>query len=109
MINFDDVTKEDIKKHYSNCPKIPDHPYSILIIGGSESGKMNSLFNLINQEPDIDKIYLCARYSDEVKYQFLINKRESTVLKHLNDSKAFVDMDDIKIWKSTIQMRNVKY
>ena len=109
MINFDDVTKEDIKKHYSNCPKIPDHPYSILIIGGSESGKMNSLFNLINQEPDIDKIYLCARYSAEVKYQFLINKRESTVLKHLNDSKAFVDMDDIKIWKNTIQMRNVKY
>ena len=74
MINFDDVTKEDIKNHNSNWPKIPDHPYSILIIGGYESGKTNSLFNLINQEPDIDKIYSYARYSEEVKYQFLINK-----------------------------------
>ena len=35
----------------------------------------------------------------EAKYQFLIKKRESTVLKHFNDSKAIIeysnDMDDI--------------
>ena len=31
----------------------------------------------------------------KTKYQFLINKRGSTGLKHLNDSKAFIDMDDI--------------
>ena len=65
----------------------------------SESGKTNSLFNLINQEPDINKIDLYAKDSYEAKYQFLINKRESTELKHFNDSKAFIKysngMDDI--------------
>ena len=57
------------------------------------------MFNLINQQPDIDKIYLHARDPYEEKYQFLINKQESTSLKHLNDSKAFIeysnDMDEI--------------
>ena len=48
MINFDDVTKENIKEHNPNWPEIPDHPYMILIIRGSESGKINSLFNLIS-------------------------------------------------------------
>ena len=38
MINFDDVKKENIKEHKPNWPQIPVHPYSILIIGGSESG-----------------------------------------------------------------------
>ena len=70
-----------------------------MIIGGSGSGKTNALLNLINHEPDIDKIYLYAKDPYEAKYQFLINKRESTGLKHLNDSKAFIkysnDMDDI--------------
>ena len=34
---------------------IPDHPYRVLIIGGSGSGKTNALLNLINNQPDIDK------------------------------------------------------
>ena len=67
MINFDDVTKENIKEHNPNWPQIPDHPYRILIIGGSGSGKTNSLFNLINEEPDIDKICLYAKDPCEVK------------------------------------------
>ena len=79
--------------------KITDHPYRILIIGGSGSAKSNALLNLINHEPDIDKIYLYAKDPYEAKYQFLINKRESTGSKYLNDSKAFIeysnDMDDI--------------
>ena len=85
MINFDDVIKENIKEHNPSRPKIPDHSYRILIFGGSGSGKTNSLFNLINEEPDIDKIYLYAKDPYEAKYQFLINKRESTGLKHFND------------------------
>ena len=60
------------------------------------------MVNLINHEPDIDKIYLYAKEPYEAKYQFLINKRESTGLKYLNDSKTFIeysnDMDDI--WKN---------
>ena len=69
------VVKWDIKKYNPNWPQIPDHPYRILIIGGSGSGKTNSLFNLINQQLDIDKIYLYAKDPYEAKYQFLIKKR----------------------------------
>ena len=62
--------------------------YRILIAGGSGSGKTNGLPNLINHEPDIDKIQSKDPY--KVKYQILINKRESTELKYFNDSKAFI-------------------
>ena len=90
MINFD-ATKENIKEYNPNWPKIPDHPYRILIFGGSGSGKTNSLFNLINRQPDIDKIYLYAKDPYEEKYQFLIIKQENAGLKHFNDSKAFIE------------------
>ena len=77
----------------------PDHPYRVLIIGGCGSGKTNALLNLINNQPDIDNIYLYAKDPYEAKYQFLINKRESTGLKHFNDPKAFIeysnDMQDV--------------
>ena len=56
MINIDDVKKEIIKKHNLSSPQISDHPYRILIIGGSGSGKANLLFNLISQQTDIDRI-----------------------------------------------------
>ena len=39
MINFDDVTKENIKQHNSNWPQIPDHPYRTLIIAHAGLGK----------------------------------------------------------------------
>ena len=89
MNNFDDVIKENIKEHNPNWPQIPDHPYIILIIGDSGSEKTKSLFNLISQKPDIDKIYLYTKDPYEAKYQFLINKRECRGLKHFNDSKVF--------------------
>ena len=99
MINFDDYTDENKIKHNLNWPYIPGHPYRVLIIGGSESGKTNALFNLINDQPDIDKIYLYPKDPYETKYQFLINKREIIGLKHFNDPKAFIeysnDMQDV--------------
>ena len=99
MINFDDVTKENIKKHNSNWPQIPNHPYRISIIGKYGSGKTNSLFNIISQQPDIDKIHLYAKYPYEAKYQFLINKQKSIGLKYFNDSKPIIEysnnMDNI--------------
>ena len=71
----------------------------ILIIGGSGSGKTNSLFNLISQQPDIDKIYLYAKDLYQAKYQYFVNKQESANLKVLNDSKASIkysnDMDHL--------------
>ena len=63
------------------------------------SGKTNALLNLINNQPDIDKIYLYTKDPYEAKYQFLINKREGTVQKHINDLKTFIeysyDMGDV--------------
>ena len=91
MINFDDHENENKTEHNLKWPYIPDHSYKILIVGGSGSGKMNALLNLINNQPDIDKIYLYAKDPYESKNQFLINKRESTRLKHFNDSKAFIE------------------
>ena len=91
MIDTDYVTKENIKEHNRSWSHIPDHPYRILIITNSGSGKTNSLFNLINQQPDTDKTYFYAKDPYEAKYQFLISKRESTGLKHFNDSKAFTE------------------
>ena len=76
MISFDDVPKKNIEEYNTNWLQIPDHPFRILIIGGSGSGKTNSLFNLINQQPDIDQIYLHVKDLYEAKYQFLIKKPE---------------------------------
>ena len=114
MINFDDYANENKVKHNPDQPYIPDHPYRILIIGGSGSGKTNALYNLINNQPDIDKIYLYAKDLYEAKYQFSINKRKSIGLKHFNDPKTFIEYSImickmfIKILMNTIQIRNVK-
>ena len=91
MINFDDVTEENIKEQNSKWPQFPDHLYRILIIGGSGSGKTNSLFDLVSHQPEIDRIYLYAKDRYEAKYQLQIKKQESTGFKHLNDSKAFIE------------------
>ena len=61
MLDLDDITKENNRKHTKKWPFIPDHQYRILIIGDFESGKTNALLNLINEQDDIDKIYLYAK------------------------------------------------
>ena len=86
MINFDNVTKENIKEHNPNWPQNPDHTYRILTTGGSGSGKTNLLFNLINHQPDIDKNYLYTKDLNEAKHQFLIKTHEDVGVKHFNDS-----------------------
>ena len=99
MINFDNYSNENKREHNLKGPYIPDHPYRILIIGGSGSGKTNALLNLINDQPDTDKIYLYAKDPYEAKYQYLINKREKVGLDHFDDIKAFMkysnDMQDV--------------
>ena len=99
MINFDDYTNENKRKHNPNWPYIPDHPYRILITGGSGTGKTIALLNLIYNQPDIDKIYLYAKDLYEDKYQYLINKRECVGINHFNDPKAVIeysnDMHDV--------------
>ena len=99
MINFVEYTNENKIEHNSKWPYIPDHPNRKLIVGGSGSGKTNTLLNLINNQPDIDKIYLYAKDPCEAKYQYLIIKREKEGLNHYDDPKAFVeysnDMQDV--------------
>ena len=68
MINLDYIINDINEKHNEKWPYIPNHPYRILIIGGSGSGKTNTLLNLINEQEDIDKIYLYARDLSESKY-----------------------------------------
>ena len=116
MINFDDYTNENKIEHNLKWLYIPDHPYRILTVGGSGSGKTNALLNLINNQPDIDKIYLYAKDPYEARYQYLIKKREKVGFDHFKDSKVFMeysnDMQDIyktKILKIIIQERSVKY
>ena len=99
MINFDDYTNENKIEHNSKWPYIPDHPYRILIVGGSGLGKTTALLNLINNQLGIDKIYLYAKDPYEAKYQCLINKREKVGLDHFKDLKAFmeysIDMEEV--------------
>ena len=89
MINFDDYVNENKTEHNTNWSYIPDHPYRILIIGGSGSGKTNVLLNLIESQLDIDKIYLYAKDPYEAKYQYLIKIREKVGIDHHNDPIAY--------------------
>ena len=69
MLSFSHITKWLISmilqtkttKNNKKWPYIPDYPYRILIIGGSGSGKTSILLNLVNEQNDIDKIYLYAK------------------------------------------------
>ena len=98
MIYLNIITNKNNEK----WPYIPDHPYRILIIGGSRSGKTKTLLNLIKEQDKcnaIDKIYLYSRDLKEPKYQFVIEKRENAGIKHYNDRNAFIEcsntMDDV--------------
>ena len=71
----------------------------IIIISGSGSGKTNALINLMNEQNDIDKIYLYARDLRKPKYEYLIKKREDAGIKHVSNPNAFIKcsntMDDV--------------
>ena len=108
MIFFYNYTNENKTKHNPKLPYIPDHPYRILIIGGSGSGKTNVLLKLINNQPDIDKIYLYAKYLYEAKYQYLTNKREKLGLNHYDDPKDFIEYsNDMEDAYKTIEQYNL--
>ena len=101
MFNLDDITNEN-KNHNKKWSHIPNHPYRMLIIRVCGSGKTNAVLNLIKEQDSdnlINKIYLYAKDLHEPKYQFLIKKRKDVGIKHLNDSKAFIEcsqcMDDV--------------
>ena len=92
MINFHDYSNKNKTEHNSKLPYIPDHLYRILLIGGSGSGKTNALLNL----------------NYETKYQFLINRRESTGLIHFKSIQMMCKMFT-NLLKNTMWIRNAKY
>ena len=94
MINLDNIRNDKKPKHNKYYPYIPDHPYRLLIIGDSGSGKTNALINLINEQNDNDEIYLYARDLSKPKYEYLIKKCEDAGIKHLNNPNAFVECSD---------------
>ena len=102
-----------IKLNNENWPHTPYHPYRVLIIGASGYRKTNVLLNLIENQADIDKIYLYAKDPDEPKYQYLINKREGVGIDHFNEPLAFIeysnDMSDVYKSVITIQIQKIKY
>ena len=69
-------------------------PFRMLIIGPSGSGKTNTLLHLINNLHPIDKIYLYAKDIHELKYEYLINKREKAGIKNLNNHHTFIEYSD---------------
>ena len=76
--------------HNLNWPCIPDHPYRILIVGASGSGKSNVLLNVIKyQRKYILDLFIYKR-SIRIKVSLLINEREKVWIKKIN-SKAFID------------------
>ena len=46
------------------------------------------MLNLINEQDDIDKIYVYAKDLSEPKYESLIKKRKNILIKHFNLSSV---------------------
>ena len=70
--------------------------------------------NLVENQPDIDKIYLYVKDPHEAKYQYLIKKREGVGKNHFNDPKAFIeysnDMREVsKLLIITTPINKIKY
>ena len=88
-----------------NWPQIPDHLYEVFKIGCSGS---NTLLNLINNQPDFDKICQYAKDSHDLKNQLLINKHGQTHIKHFTDPKMLIKYSiDIQDVNSNIDYYNL--
>ena len=87
MITFNKITGENTQEHCPQWLQIPDNPYRMLIVDSSGSEMRYS----VNHQRDIDKIYLHSKDKYELKYQYLMKKREKVGLKHFKDPKPFIE------------------
>ena len=86
----------------------------MVMVKGSGSRKTNALLNLIENQPDIDKIYLYSKDPHEEKYQYLINIREKVGIDHFTILKFLLTIQMIckmftKILMNAMQIKSVKY
>ena len=88
MVIFDVIITGNIKKYNGSCPKIPHHPYRILVIDGSGTGKTNILLNLIHNQPDSDKIYIYTKDTFDNKFQLIPENHYQTGIKNCKDPEA---------------------
>ena len=99
MNNLRSIIIESNREHNEKWRYIPDHPYRVLIICGSRSGEANTLLDLKKEQDVIKKVYFYSKDLSKPKYEFLIKKREHALIKHLTDSKAFIEclnmVDDV--------------
>ena len=71
---YDQLPKKYRQKKYFNPNKLmPQHPFRLCIIGASNTGKTNSLMNLIEESKNFHKIYLYAKKIDEPLYNCFID------------------------------------
>ena len=98
MINFEDVTGENIQEQNPDWLQIPEHSYRILIVGGS--GKTNALLELISHQPHIDKIFGSIRAEASVSHKQVWREWSKTY----QLPKGFT-----AILNDTIQERKEKY
>ena len=88
MFHFYYIIKENIKEHLARLARRFWPSIQNINLWKFQKWNKNALLNQINHGPDIDKEFLYAKDPIKAKHQLLINKRETTCLKNLNDSKA---------------------
>jgi len=73
IVNFDDICTDKNDRKKKKCIHMPNHPFRMLMIGGSGSGKTNILMNMIVRYLDFDKIFIYTKHLDQDKYKWLQN------------------------------------
>ena len=78
MINLDIITNENNKEDNKKWPYIPDHPYRILIIGGSGSGTQVWIFD--------QKMWICRNKTFQwSKYIYECSNTIDDVYENIDD------------------------
>jgi len=117
IINFDNITElnENKETHEQRSKFMPKHPFRLLMVGGSGSGKTNVLINMLVRYLNYDKIYIYAKELQQSKYQWLKNFYESIeeneelevvgdfpIAYFADNTKDFIPLDELDEEKTNI-------